>query len=161
MVLTRANSRCIRSDQQAGGRSSRALPGLAMQELRKAGQAQLLPPLPAQAGLVFEGQPLSVAEEGDTLLGAAATTWPSHSPGRRSNLRLQALLCGLFITAVFLSTNLEQALMVTPDYQILEITFFLYSSSFTLALLQFAVNQSRGMCTCYFHTSTKANFPLK
>jgi len=85
---------------------------------------------------------LLLAEEGDTLLGAAATTWLSHSPGRRSNLRLQTLLCGLFTTAVFLSTSLEQDLMVHLMYQILEVTFLLYSFSFTPALLQFAVSHS-------------------
>lgn len=77
---------------------------------------QLLPWLPAQAGMVVAGQLRSLAEERDALPEAAATaTWLTRSPGRRSTLRFQALLCGLFIIAVFLSTNLEQALMVTPD----------------------------------------------
>lgn len=65
-LLRRANSRDTRSDQEAGGRGSRTLPALTMQELWRAGLAQLLPLLQVQVGLVFAGQPLSLAEEGKT-----------------------------------------------------------------------------------------------
>lgn len=65
-LLRRANSRYIRSNREAGGRGSRALPALTTQELWKAGLAQLLRLLQVQVGLVFEGQPLSLAEERKT-----------------------------------------------------------------------------------------------